>query len=106
MSRVREDALLQVHEVDRRPHLPGERGGLLVRVAGEHAEERRVVAGGLGDEPAEPLHVPLLDVGGGGVEVDGEVDVVVGKGQSLEDEHRGLLDHLGGAVDDVVRRVE
>ena len=39
----REDVLLQVHEVDRRPHLAGERVGLRSGVPVEHAEERRVV---------------------------------------------------------------
>ena len=50
--------------------------GLVVRERGVLAEVgRRVAEGGLA-QPQEPVDVPALDVGEGGVDVDGEVEEV------------------------------
>ena len=101
----REDVLLQVHAIDRRPDAAREPGRLLLGVVGERAEEGGVVGAGLGAQRAEAGDEPAFDVGFVGVEIHGEVDVVLREREAFEHEHVGPADHLGLALDDVVGRV-
>ena len=69
----REDVLVEVHPVDRRPTPAGRTtSAWSSENAGELAVERVAAA----PEHEEPVDEPLLDVGLGGVDVDADVDRV------------------------------
>src|SRR3954447_15520605 len=72
----RRDVAAEVRSVDRGPDALRRLAGLVVGQPGEAVEVGGGVLEGRPAQPEEPLDVPALDVGLGGVDVDGEVEEV------------------------------
>ena len=88
------DVLDEVGLVDRVPDARGLVDGLVVGEGGVLAEVRRRVAEGGLAQAQEAVDVPALDVGQGGVDVDGEVEEVADRQAGA-----AVVAHAGGLED-------
>ncbi|MBG9885477.1 hypothetical protein ABE10_02515, partial [Bacillus toyonensis] len=108
--------LHEVGHVDLVPVAQRRRDRLLVGEVGEHVEVRVRVRERALAQREESVHVPLRDVLGGGIDIDGEVEEVAHGDvvrrrrrlqhvQSLDDHDVGTADHDMRVRDDVVAHV-